>query len=61
METILKGADLKKFGVEQGPVMGIILRELLRKRLDGEVVTREDEEAFVMAYLRKKPGKKKLK
>lgn len=60
-ETILKGADLKKLGAEQGPVMGEILRELLRKRLDGEVATREDEEAFVLAYLKKKAGRKKAK
>jgi tRNA nucleotidyltransferase (CCA-adding enzyme) len=60
-QTILKGADLKKLGAQQGPVMGEILRELLRRRLDNEVVTREDEEAFVMAFLKKKAGRKKLK
>ena len=60
-ETILKGADLKKLGVEQGPVMGEILRELLKKRLDGEAVTREDEEECVKAFIRKKPPRKRLK
>ncbi|CAG1000577.1 partial A-adding tRNA nucleotidyltransferase, partial [Methylophilaceae bacterium] len=60
-QTILKGADLKKLGAQQGPVMGEILRELLRKRLDNEVVSREDEEAFVKAFLKKKTGRKKLK
>ena len=60
-ETILKGADLKRLGAEQGPVMGEILRELLKRRLDGEAVTREDEEAFVTAYLRKKSGRKRVK
>jgi len=59
--TILKGADLKGLGVEQGPLMGEILRELLRKRLDGEVTSREDEEEFVAAFLRKNPARKKLK
>jgi tRNA nucleotidyltransferase (CCA-adding enzyme) len=60
-ETILKGADLKRLGIEQGPVMGEILRELLRRRLDNETVTRDDEEAFVLAYLKKRHGRKKAK
>jgi tRNA nucleotidyltransferase (CCA-adding enzyme) len=37
------------------------IRELLRRRLDNEAVTREDEEAFAEAFLKKKPGRKKLK
>lgn len=59
--TILRGADLKRLGAEQGPVIGEILRELLKKRLDGEVAAREDEEAFVKAYLKKRSGRKGLK
>lgn len=59
--TILKGTDLKRLGVEQGPVMGQILKELLKRRLDGEVVTVQDEEEFVKGYLKKKTGRKKIK
>jgi tRNA nucleotidyltransferase (CCA-adding enzyme) len=49
--TALKGDDLKKLGVREGPEMGELLAMLFRKKLDGEVVTREDEEGFVRGVL----------
>lgn len=58
-ETILKGADLKKLGVPESPVMGEIFRSLLKKRLDGEIATREDEEAFVKGCRKGNKAKKK--
>ncbi len=39
----LGGDDLIALGVEPGPRIGRLLAELLRARLDGEVVTRDDE------------------
>ena len=42
----LTGDDLLGLGMEQGPAVGWLLGELLRRRLDGEVVTRDDELAY---------------
>ncbi len=56
-ETSLKGRDLKKFGIPEGPVMGEILRELFKRRLDNEIKSREEEEKFVKRYM--KPKKRK--
>ena len=53
-EVGLKGNDLKRLGVKEGPFMGEVLSELLKKRLDGELSSREDEEAFVRKYARRK-------
>ncbi|OGP23393.1 MAG: hypothetical protein A2X99_07590 [Deltaproteobacteria bacterium GWB2_55_19] len=53
-EVALRGGDLKKLGVKEGPFMGEVLSELLKKRLDGELASREDEEAFVRKYARGK-------
>lgn len=51
---MLRGADLIKLGIAPGPIVGRILKDLLRMRLDGEVATREDEERVVRAYMGKK-------
>jgi tRNA nucleotidyltransferase (CCA-adding enzyme) len=48
----LTGGDLKRLGVPQGPQIGRILRRVLAARLDGEVNTREAEEALVREALR---------
>lgn len=54
----LKGADLKKLGVPEGPRMGEALEKLLIKRLDNELSTKEEEEAFILDnFARKKAGK----
>lgn len=47
VETSLTGHDLLEMGVPQGPVVGLLLRQLLHARLDGDVTTPEDERKFV--------------
>ena len=51
---MMKGTDLKALGVEEGPAIGEMLRELLKKRLDNEIVTKEEEEALVKRELGQK-------
>ncbi|MHB8765850.1 MAG: tRNA nucleotidyltransferase/poly(A) polymerase family protein, partial [Deferrisomatales bacterium] len=46
---VLRGGDLKALGLAPGAVYREILAGLLAARLDGEVSTREDEEAWVRA------------
>lgn len=58
-ETALKGKDLLKMGIRQGPVMGEILGSLLKKRLDREISTREEEEAIVAGFTRTAAKRKK--
>ncbi len=58
-ETALKGRDLKKLGVPEGPVMGEILRQLFKKRLDNEIKSREEEEEFVRGFI--KPNGRKTR
>jgi tRNA nucleotidyltransferase (CCA-adding enzyme) len=43
LKTDLRGEDLKAMGFEPGPIFRTILQRLLEARLDGEVMTREDE------------------
>ena len=50
----LRGADLKRLGIEPGPAMGDILRVLLRRRLDNELSTKEEEEEAVRGLVPKK-------
>ena len=47
VSTLLDGNDLIALGVEEGPLVGELLAELRRKRLDGEVVTADDERRYV--------------
>ncbi|MEW6417459.1 MAG: CBS domain-containing protein [Nitrospirota bacterium] len=49
IKTILKGDDLKRIGIQPGPVYSKILKELLEERLRGHLKSREDEERFVRA------------
>ncbi len=44
----LKGSDLKKMGIRQGPVYKLILKELLDEKLRGRLKTEEDERKFVL-------------
>ena len=46
----LSGDDVIALGVEPGPLIGQLLAELLRARLDGEVETRQDEIEAVRAW-----------
>jgi tRNA nucleotidyltransferase (CCA-adding enzyme) len=47
VKPLIDGEDLKKLGVKPGPRLGSILETLLEARLDGQVITKEDEEAMV--------------
>lgn len=49
VRAILDGNDLRRLGIEQGRIYRQILERLRSARLDGEVVTRGDEEALVRA------------
>lgn len=48
---ILTGRDILSMGVPQGPAVGEALAALKAASLDGEVATREEETAWVMAWL----------
>lgn len=52
-KPILKGEDLKRLGIPQGPIYGELLNRLMEKRLNGEIKTREEEEAFVRDAIKK--------
>jgi tRNA nucleotidyltransferase (CCA-adding enzyme) len=52
----LTGADLKRLGVPQGPQIGRLLARVLAAKLDGEVTTREAEEALVRTALVQMPA-----
>jgi tRNA nucleotidyltransferase (CCA-adding enzyme) len=52
-ETALKGENLKKLGVQEGPRIGELLGELFCKRLDGELTTKEEEEEYIKGVLKK--------
>jgi tRNA nucleotidyltransferase (CCA-adding enzyme) len=52
----LKGSDLKKLGIRQGPLYACILKELLDEKLRGSLVSEEDERKFVLKrYLHARP------
>ncbi len=51
---LLKGEDIKKLGISEGPEIGVVLDLLLEKRLDGEALTREDELEIVRRRVSKK-------
>lgn len=43
----LNGRDLASLGIPQGPRVGLLLERLRDARIEGEINTREEEEAFV--------------
>ncbi len=45
--TFLKGTDLKNFGLTPGPQFKVILNKILVAKLNGKIVTKEDEIAFL--------------
>ena len=48
VKTLLTGNDLKEMGYKPGPIFREILSGLRDARLNDEVKTRQDEEAFVL-------------
>jgi tRNA nucleotidyltransferase (CCA-adding enzyme) len=52
VEISIDGHDLLSLGLEAGPEVGRILREVQMARLDGEVSTREQELALANSLLR---------
>jgi tRNA nucleotidyltransferase (CCA-adding enzyme) len=55
IKTVLKGDDLKRTGIQPGPVYSMLLRDLLEEKLRGHLKSREDEEKFIKAKV-KSPG-----
>ena len=53
VRPLLDGNALIAQGVQEGPAVGLLLTELLDARLDGIVVSVEDEEALVRRALRR--------
>ena len=51
MKTSLKGNDLANLGVQPGPRVGEIMRELFKARLDGLVDNRTDELALAKSLI----------
>ena len=52
VKTILKGDDLKRMGIQPGPVYSKILKEILEEKLRGHLKSREDEERFVLSKVK---------
>ncbi len=53
VQPALTGADLRLMGLPPGPTYRDILAQLRGKRLDGEITTREEEEALVKLMVAK--------
>jgi tRNA nucleotidyltransferase (CCA-adding enzyme) len=52
VKTVLTGEDLKKMGIQPGPVYSTIFKELLEEKLRGHLKSREDEERFVLSKIK---------
>jgi tRNA nucleotidyltransferase (CCA-adding enzyme) len=52
IDTSVKGKDLKKMGLEPGPIYREILEAVLDAKLNGQIKTRNDELDFVKNYAR---------
>lgn len=48
---LLRGSDLRKMGIQPGPIYSRILRRLHEEKLRGHLISREDEEKFVRSQL----------
>jgi tRNA nucleotidyltransferase (CCA-adding enzyme) len=51
IDITLKGRDLKKMGLEPGPVYRKVLQAVLDARLDGKLKTENDEKDFARRYI----------
>jgi tRNA nucleotidyltransferase (CCA-adding enzyme) len=47
ISPLLDGNDIRQLGLKPGPMIGDILRSIQRKKLDGELLQKEDEIEFV--------------
>ena len=47
MKPLLRGADLIEMGIKPGPSIKATLSNLLKARLDEQVITRQDEMAYI--------------
>ncbi|MGQ9646677.1 MAG: CBS domain-containing protein [Thermodesulfobacteriota bacterium] len=47
-KPLLKGRDLIQLGIQPGPSIGKTLADLLKARLDEQVITRQDEMEYIM-------------
>lgn len=56
VKPLLNGRDVQELGCDPGPLVGEILQKLRAARLDGDVNTRADEEAWVQRYLYTQEG-----
>jgi tRNA nucleotidyltransferase (CCA-adding enzyme) len=50
VKPLLKGRDLKKLGMPEGPLYSKVLRELLDERLRGRLRTEEDEKRYLLSH-----------
>lgn len=53
-ETSLNGEDVIKLGVPAGAKVGQVLEMLLKRRLDGELKSEQDEREFIKLWLQQK-------
>jgi tRNA nucleotidyltransferase (CCA-adding enzyme) len=53
IQPLLSGEDLKRYGVPEGPKIKEALLMLREAKLDGEIITRKDEEKIVKGWLKK--------
>jgi tRNA nucleotidyltransferase (CCA-adding enzyme) len=53
VKPLLNGDDLKRMGIPAGPRTGEILSALQKAKLNGEVMTRKEEEKFVHVWRQK--------
>jgi tRNA nucleotidyltransferase (CCA-adding enzyme) len=51
IKPLLDGEDLKRMGVEPGPMYSKLLKQVLLERLRGKLKSRDDEEEFVRKAL----------
>ena len=56
-KPLLKGADLIRLGIQPGPAIKRNLANLLKARLDEQLMTREDEMAFLVRSLEMSNGR----
>ncbi|MEW6068871.1 MAG: CBS domain-containing protein [Nitrospirota bacterium] len=51
VKTFLKGDNLKRMGIQPGPIYSKILKKLLEEKIKGHLKTIEDEEGFVQKLI----------